>query len=111
MTDRYSRQELFFSNDQADQERLGRSRVALIGCGALGTVIGSLVVRAGVGFVRIVDRDFIELSNLQRQTLFDEDDIRAGLPKAVAAAKKLSLANSEVQLDPQPVDFNSDNAQ
>jgi adenylyltransferase/sulfurtransferase len=111
MTDRYSRQELFLPNGQADQQRLGRSRVALIGCGALGTVVSSLIARAGVGFVRIVDRDYIELSNLQRQTLFDEDDVRAGLPKAVAAVKKLSLANSEVQLDPQPVDFNADNAE
>src|SRR5437763_8653674 len=110
MSDRYSRQTLFLPNGPADQDRLGESRVALIGCGALGTVIAGLLVRAGVGFLRIIDRDFIESSNLQRQTLFDEEDIRLGLPKAVAAARKLALVNSEVAIEPQAVDFEPDNA-
>src|SRR5438034_9817183 len=111
MSDRYSRQTLFLPNGPADQDRLGESRVALIGCGALGTVIASHLVRAGVGFLRIVDRDFIESSNLQRQTLFDEEDIRLGLPKAVAATRKLGMVNSEVAIEPQAVDFDGNNAE
>jgi adenylyltransferase/sulfurtransferase len=110
MSDRYSRQEIFFPNGQADQRRLIESRVALVGCGALGTVIAGLLVRAGVGFLRIIDRDFIETSNLQRQTLFDEDDVAAALPKAVAAAQKLRRVNSEVEIEPQAIDFEPDNA-
>jgi molybdopterin/thiamine biosynthesis adenylyltransferase len=111
VSDRYSRQTLFLPNGLADQERLGRSRVALIGCGALGTVIASHLVRAGVGLLRIVDRDFIEASNLQRQTLFDEEDIRLGLPKAVAAERKLARTNSEVTVEGRAVDFDPDNAE
>jgi molybdopterin-synthase adenylyltransferase len=111
MTDRYSRQTLFFLHGQADQDRLSKARVALVGCGALGTVIAGLLTRAGVGFLRVVDRDFIEASNLQRQTLFDEDDLRSGLPKAVAAARKLAATNSEVVVEPQPIDFQADNAE
>jgi molybdopterin-synthase adenylyltransferase len=110
MSDRYSRQTIFFPDGDADQQRLGKSRVALVGCGALGTVIAGLLVRAGVDFLRIVDRDVVELSNLQRQTLFDEADVRAGLPKAIAAARKLSAANSDVIVEPRPVDFDADNA-
>ena len=85
--------------------------MALVGCGALGTVMAPLLVRAGIGFLRIVDRDFIEMSNLQRQTLFDEEDIRQGYPKAVAAARKLSSSNSEVTVEPAVVDFGPDNAE
>jgi molybdopterin-synthase adenylyltransferase len=110
MSERYSRQEIFFPNGEADQESLRRARVALVGCGALGTVIAGLLVRAGVGFLRIVDRDFVELSNLQRQTLFDEQDVRDALPKAVAAARKLALVNAEVEVEGQAVDFDADNA-
>ena len=91
MSDRYSRQTLFLPNGLADQERLGRSHVALIGCGALGTVIAGHLVRAGVGLLRIVDRDFIEASNLQRQTLFDEEDIRQPLAYAAANLAPWSL--------------------
>jgi molybdopterin-synthase adenylyltransferase len=105
---RYSRQTLFFPNGDQDQARLAQARVALVGCGALGTVIAGLLVRAGVGFLRIVDRDFIELSNLQRQTLFDEDDVRAALPKAVAAARKLARVNSEVVVEPAANDLSPD---
>jgi adenylyltransferase/sulfurtransferase len=110
MSDRYSRQEIFFPHGEADQLRLGQARVALVGCGALGTVIAGLLVRAGVGFLRIVDRDFLETNNLQRQTLFDEPDVEAALPKAVAAAQKLRRVNSEVEIEAQAVDLNPDNA-
>ncbi len=85
------------------------ARAVVVGCGALGTVIASTIVRAGVGMVRIVDRDFIEESNLQRQTLFDEDDVRRGLPKAVAAAEKLRRVNSEVVIEEVVADVNPAN--
>jgi molybdopterin/thiamine biosynthesis adenylyltransferase len=101
---RYSRQVLFAPIGEEGQRRIRRSRVALIGCGALGNVVASMLVRAGVGFLRICDSDEIELNNLQRQSLFDEEDIRRGLPKAVAAAKKLRLANSEVEVEPVVAD-------
>lgn len=79
----------------------------ICGCGALGSLLANTLVRAGVGHVRIVDRDFIELNNLQRQFLFDEDDIAAGLPKAIAAANKLRRINSDVEVEPivADVDF------
>ena len=83
--------------------------MTLIGCGALGTVIVNHVVRAGVGFVRIVDRDFIELHNLQRQVLFDEKDVAEGLPKAEAAARKLRAINSQVQVEPVVTDVDRTN--
>jgi adenylyltransferase/sulfurtransferase len=81
------------------QARLGGARVLLVGCGALGTHLADTLVRAGVGSLRIVDRDFIELNNLQRQVLFDEDDLAAGLPKAEAARRKLSRVNSSVNVE------------
>ncbi len=87
------------------QRRLGQSRALLCGCGALGSTIANLLVRAGVGTLRIVDRDFVELSNLQRQSLFDEADARAGLPKAVAAAEKLRTINSTVAVEPIVADI------
>ena len=89
MIDRYSRQVLFAGIGEEGQQRLGRSSVAIIGCGALGTIIATSLVRAGVGRVRIIDRDFIEYHNLQRQVLFDEDDIENQLPKAIAAERHL----------------------
>ncbi|MBX7105422.1 MAG: ThiF family adenylyltransferase, partial [Gemmataceae bacterium] len=90
-------------------ERLAAGRVTLVGCGALGTVIANHLVRAGVGFVRIADRDFIELHNLQRQVLFDEDDVSAGIPKAEAAARKLRRVNSTVQVEAVVVDVDRTN--
>jgi len=96
---RYSRQILFEGIGREGQARLMRSRVALVGCGALGTVQASLLVRAGVGHLRIIDRDFVEESNLQRQILFDEEDVRSLLPKAVAAERKLRAVNSLVQVE------------
>ena len=83
------------------------SRVALVGCGALGTMQASLLVRAGVGTLRIIDRDFVEESNLQRQILFDEEDARAVLPKAVAAEKKLRLTNSLAKIEGLVEDINA----
>ena len=97
--ERYSRQVLFEPIGEAGQRRLLESRVTLIGCGALGTTLANTLVRAGVGFLRIVDRDFIELSNLQRQNLFDEQDIAGNLPKAEAARRKLQRINSQVQVE------------
>ncbi|HXH28887.1 MAG TPA: ThiF family adenylyltransferase, partial [Candidatus Polarisedimenticolia bacterium] len=96
---RYSRQVLFEGIGPEGQRRLMASRVALVGCGALGTVQASLLVRAGVGTLRIIDRDFVEESNLQRQILFDEDDVRQILPKAVAAERKLRATNSLVSVE------------
>ena len=84
---------------------MAQSRALLCGCGALGSTIANLLVRAGVGTLRIVDRDFVELSNLQRQALFDEADARAGLPKAVAAAEKLRTINSTVAVEPIVADI------
>jgi adenylyltransferase/sulfurtransferase len=104
---RYSRQVLFEEIGREGQARLMAARVALVGCGALGTVQASLLVRAGVGTLRIIDRDFVEESNLQRQILFDEADVKALLPKAVAAEKKLRAANSLVNVEGVVEDLNA----
>lgn len=109
--DRYSRQILLPEIGTTGQERLLASSVAVVGCGALGTVIASGLVRAGVGRVRIIDRDYIELNNLQRQILFDEEDIARGLPKAIAAAEKLRKVNSQVKVEPIVADVNPDNVE
>jgi adenylyltransferase/sulfurtransferase len=106
---RYSRQILLQKIGAEGQRRLGSSRALVVGMGALGTALASLLVRAGCGFVRIVDRDFIELDNLQRQTLFDEDDIAKGLPKAVAAAEKLRRANASVAVEAVVADVTAGN--
>ncbi|MFH1746712.1 MAG: ThiF family adenylyltransferase [Planctomycetota bacterium] len=108
---RYSRQILFPPIGPAGQRRLVLSRVALLGCGALGSVLANTMVRAGVGYLRIIDRDFIELDNLQRQVLFDETDIANNLPKAEAAARRLRQINSTVTVEPLVVDFNTTNAE
>lgn len=109
--DRYARQTLLPEIGSGGQERLLASSVALVGCGALGSVIASTLVRAGVGQVRVIDRDYIELNNLHRQMLFDEEDIAAGLPKAVAAAEKLRKINSQVSVEPVVADVNPDNVE
>src|SRR3972149_2059201 len=109
MIDRYSRQILFSEIGEAGQQKLGKSSVVIIGCGALGTVIATALVRAGVGKVTIVDRDFIEYHNLQRQVLFTEEDIEAGLPKAVAAARHLKKVNSSVEIEGIVADANYTN--
>jgi molybdopterin-synthase adenylyltransferase len=97
--ERYARQILFPGIGEAGQRRLLAAKAAVIGCGALGSVIASHLVRAGVGRIVIADRDYIELNNLQRQSLFDEEDIARGLPKAVAAAEKLRRINSSLRIE------------
>jgi adenylyltransferase/sulfurtransferase len=97
--DRYSRQILFGEIGESGQGRLLASSVAVVGCGALGTAAANLLVRAGVGRLRIIDRDFVEDSNLQRQSLFEESDAREALPKAVAAERQLRAINSEVNVE------------
>ncbi len=109
MIDRYSRQTIFPGIGKEGQRRLGNSCVVIIGCGALGTIIATSLVRAGVGKVRIIDRDFIEYHNLQRQVLFDEDDIRNGLPKAIAAERHLKKVNSSVEIEGIVADVNYTN--
>lgn len=101
---RYSRQALFWGIGEEGQRRLRRARVVVVGCGALGSVSISLLARAGVGQLTIVDRDFLELSNLQRQLLFEESDVVAGLPKAVAAARAVERINGEVEVVPLVAD-------
>jgi molybdopterin/thiamine biosynthesis adenylyltransferase len=107
---RYSRQILFAGLGEAGQERLAKARVAIVGCGALGSLQASALARAGVGYLRIIDRDYVELSNLQRQWLFDENDAAEGLPKAVAAARQLRRVNSEISTDPVVADLTPSNA-
>jgi len=97
--DRYSRQVLFHGLGAEGQAALGASRALLVGCGALGSLLAQILVRAGVGALRIADRDFVEPSNLQRQLLFDEDDARRSLPKAVAARDALGRINSGVSVE------------
>ena len=103
---RYSRQILFSGIGAEGQARISASTVAVVGCGALGSFQASLMVRAGVGTVRLIDRDFIEESNLQRQILFDEQDVRDLLPKAVAAERKLKTVNSSVRVEGLVEDVN-----
>jgi molybdopterin/thiamine biosynthesis adenylyltransferase len=97
--DRYSRQVLFSPIGESGQNKLLKSSVLIVGMGALGTVLANHLVRAGVGFVRIVDRDYVEKSNLQRQMLYNEDDVEQMLPKAIAAKKKLTAINSTVKIE------------
>ena len=107
--ERYSRQIRFGPIGETGQQRLSESRILLVGLGALGTVAADQLVRAGVGFVRLVDRDFVELSNLQRQSLFDEGDIADNLPKAIAAETRLRRINSSVQIEARVDDVNPSN--
>jgi molybdopterin/thiamine biosynthesis adenylyltransferase len=109
LRDRYSRQTMLDAIGEAGQARLIEGSVVVIGCGALGSNIAALLVRAGLGHVRIVDRDFIEYHNLQRQVLFDEEDVRAGLPKAAAAARHLGKMNSNVEIEGIVADVNYTN--
>ena len=102
---------LFVGIGAAGQERLLSARTVIVGCGAIGAAAANLLVRAGVGHVRIIDRDFVELSNLQRQTLFEESDARNSLPKAVAAERRLHAINSTVRVEGIVADLNSKNAQ
>ena len=107
---RYSRQELFAGIGRDGQAALRRARVVLVGCGALGSVLADTMVRAGVGALTLVDRDLLELSNLHRQSLFDEEDVRRSLPKAVAAEARLRRINSEVEVRGVVADLSAENA-
>jgi molybdopterin-synthase adenylyltransferase len=102
--ERYSRQILFREIGEEGQRRLAAGRVAIVGCGATGSALASLLARAGVGSLRIIDRDYVEPSNLQRQTLFDEIDARESLPKAVAAARKIRAFNSDIAVEERVAD-------
>jgi molybdopterin-synthase adenylyltransferase len=107
--DRYSRQVRFPQLGEAGQRALLGSRVALCGCGALGTVLANHLARAGVGFIRVIDRDFIETHNLQRQVLFDEQDVADNLPKAEAAARKMRAINSTIAVEAVVTDLDHTN--
>ena len=107
--ERYSRQILFSGIGVQGQRRLAESCVVIVGCGATGSIMAGLLARAGVGRLRLVDRDYVEASNLQRQALFDEADAAASLPKAVAAARKLAAFNSEIAVEPQVADLTPEN--
>jgi molybdopterin/thiamine biosynthesis adenylyltransferase len=106
---RYIRQQMFAAIGGPGQERIGSANVLLVGCGALGSTIADLLVRAGVGHLTIADRDYVELHNLQRQSLFDESDVENHIPKAAAAAKRLSQINGDVRITPVIADVNSAN--
>jgi adenylyltransferase/sulfurtransferase len=105
LEERYSRQVLFLGIGREGQQKLAIARVALVGCGATGSALASLLARAGVGTIRIIDRDYVEPSNLQRQSLFDEADAAQSLPKAIAAARKISAFNSQIVIEPAVADL------
>ena len=108
---RYSRQIRFAPLGEAGQAKIRAASVAIVGCGALGTVQAEAMARAGVGRLRIIDRDFVEWSNLQRQFLFEEADAAEALPKAVAAARRLARVNSEVAVEPMVADLTAANVE
>ena len=103
--DRYSRQVLFQGIGADGQEKLAQARVVIVGCGATGSALASILARSGVGTLRILDRDYVEPSNLQRQSLFDELDARESVPKAIAAARSIARFNSQIAVDPQVADL------
>src|SRR6202035_1957954 len=105
MEERYSRQVLFPGIGSEGQRKLAAARVGLVGCGATGSALAALLARSGVGSIRIIDRDYVEPSNLQRQSLFDESDAAQSLPKAIAAARKVSAFNSQIVIEPQVADL------
>jgi molybdopterin-synthase adenylyltransferase len=106
---RYSRQILFPEIGKAGQQRLSSARVLLVGCGALGAAHAEMLARAGVGHLKIVDRDFVEFTNLQRQTLFRESDAAERLPKAIAAKSRIAEINSEIEVEAIIADVNNSN--
>jgi len=109
--ERYSRQVLFPPIGAEGQKQLAAARVAIVGCGATGSALASLLARAGIGYLRIIDRDYVEPSNLQRQVLFDEADAAESLPKAIAAARKIKGFNSEVSVEPHAADLTPQNVE
>jgi len=109
LLERYSRQVLFPGIGEEGQRKLHGARVGLAGCGATGSAIASLLARSGVGTLRIIDRDFVEASNLQRQALFDESDAAESMPKALAAARRIAAFNSQIVVEPHVADLTSSN--
>ncbi len=105
LDERYSRQILFRGIREAGQQRLATARIAIVGCGATGSALAGLLARAGVGTLRIIDRDYVEPSNLQRQSLFDETDAAESLPKAIAAASRIAAFNSQIIVEPSVADL------
>jgi adenylyltransferase/sulfurtransferase len=105
LDERYSRQILFPGIGAEGQRKLAAARVAIVGCGATGSSLATLLARAGVGTLRIIDRDYVEPSNLQRQSLFDEKDAAESLPKAIAAARKIAAFNSQIVVEPKVEDL------
>src|SRR6195256_5235226 len=105
MNDRYSRQVLFKEIGAEGQKKLSQSRVVIVGCGATGSALASLLARSGVGTLRILDRDYVEPSNLQRQALFDENDARESVPKAIAAGRQIARFNSQIAVEPHVADL------
>jgi molybdopterin-synthase adenylyltransferase len=110
-SDRYSRQVLFRGIGEQGQRKLGAAQVAIVGCGATGSAVAGLLARAGVGNLRIIDRDYVEPSNLQRQSLFDECDAVESLPKAIAAARKIASLNSSITVEAKVDDLIPSNVQ
>jgi molybdopterin/thiamine biosynthesis adenylyltransferase len=108
---RYSRQSRFAPVGEAGQRRIREASVAVVGCGALGTVEAEILARAGVGRLRLIDRDFVEWSNLQRQFLYSEADAESALPKSIAAAKRLEQVNSQVEIEPLVADLTPANVE
>ena len=104
-SDRYSRQILFRGIGAEGQQKISAASVAIVGCGATGSALVGLLARAGVGTLRIIDRDYVEPSNLQRQSLFDEADAAESLPKAIAAARKIGALNSQVKVEAKVEDL------
>ena len=104
---RYIRQTIFPGIGQVGQQKLAEARVVVVGCGATGTVIANHLARAGVGHLIVADRDFVELHNLQRQLLFDEQDLADNLPKAAAAERKLRAINSDIEVQGLVTDVNA----
>jgi molybdopterin/thiamine biosynthesis adenylyltransferase len=109
MEERYSRQMLFPPIGSEGQKRLFASKVAVVGCGATGSAVSALLARAGVGYLAIIDRDYVEPSNLQRQSLFDESDAAESLPKAIAAQRKIASFNSEIEVRGEVADLRPEN--
>jgi adenylyltransferase/sulfurtransferase len=109
INDRYSRQVLFQEIGAEGQQKLSQSRIVIVGCGATGSALASLLARSGIGTLRILDRDYVESSNLQRQALFEEEDARESVPKAIAAARQIARFNSQVVVEPHVADLTPSN--
>ena len=107
--DRYVRQMRYAPIGETGQRRLAESSALVCGCGALGSVVANTLARSGVGKLRIVDRDFLETNNLQRQVLYDEQDVASGVPKSIAAAAKLRQINSQIEIEPLVADVDYTN--